>query len=43
MDFEILKWHCEDSSLYQTITLPLQNEGSNQPRFTPIAATAYLS
>ena len=43
MDFDILKWHCEDSSLYQTIALPLQNEGPNQPRFTPLVATAYLS
>ena len=34
-NFDILKWHCEDLSSYQTITLLLQSERLNQPRLSP--------
>ena len=41
--FDILKWHCEDLSSYQTITLLLQSERLNKLRFTPLSTTVYLS
>ena len=43
IDFDISKWHCEDSSSYQTITLLLQSERLNKLRFTRLPTTVYLS
>ena len=40
---KVSKWHCEDSSFYQIINLLLQDERLNRLRFTPLAATLYLS
>ena len=42
IDFDISKWHCEDLSSYQTITLPSQSERLNKLRFTPLATTVHL-
>ena len=39
----ISKWHCEDLSSYQTITLLLQSERLNKVRLTPVSTTIYLS
>ena len=41
--FDISKWHCEDLSSYQTITLLLQRERLKKLRFTPLSTTVYLS
>ena len=38
-----IKWHCEDLSSYQFITLLLQNKRLNKLRFTPVPSTVYLS
>ena len=42
-DFDISKWHYDDLSSYQTITLLLQSKRLNKLRFTPLPTTAYLS
>ena len=39
IDFDISELHCEDLSLYQTITLLLQSEPLNKLRFTPLSTT----
>ena len=39
----ISKWHCEDLSSYQTITLLLQSERLNKVRLAPVFTTIYLS
>ena len=36
------KWHCENLSSYQTITLLLQIERLNQLTLTPLVTTVYL-
>ena len=43
IDFDISKWHCEDLSSHQTITLLLQGKRLNELRLTSLTTIVYLS